>query len=121
MVINKRGNMSYLFMSNIKNFDSINNPDEAYQTVDIGDTINFIDDYNNNRKASFLMIRAHRDNDILIQILPYNYGVLIPATEMWSVDSLKEIEGITIKQAFNPIDSSSINTNCKIQWMIGYK
>ena len=113
--------MSYLFMSNIKNFDNINNPDEAYQTVNIGDTINFIDNNNVNKKASFLMIRAHKNNDILIQILPYNYGVLIPATEMWSVDSLKEIEGITIKQAFDPKNSNSINTNCKIQWMIGYK
>ena len=113
--------MAYLFMSNIKDFDDINNPDDAFQEISIGDTIYFTDSNSINKKASFLMVRAHEDNDLLIQILPYGYGVLVPATEMWSVDSLNEIEGITIKKAFNPVTSNELSDNVKIQWMIGYK
>ena len=112
--------MAYLFMSNINNFDDISNLNAAYQTINIGETINFIDNYNINRKASFLMIRAHKDNDILVQILPYGYGVLVPAAEMWSVDSINEIEGIVIKKAFDAEESTELSS-CKIQWMIGYK
>ena len=110
--------MSYNFMSNIDNFDEINNPDKAYKQVNLNDTISFIDKNNIYRKAFFLMIRAHSSNDLLIEILPYNYGVYIPAGELWSVDSFDEIEGIKVKKAFKGTSNVS---SPKIQWMIGYK
>ena len=112
--------MAYLFMSNINDFDDINNSDKAYQTVNIEDIINFTDNNNINREASFLMIRAHKDNDILVQILPYGYGVLIPAAEMWSVDAINKIEGISIKNIFAADGTTELQSG-KIQWMIGYK
>ena len=114
--------MSYLFMSNIQDFDDINNANKSYAEVNIGDTINFTDIYNNDKKASFFMARAHADNDLLIQLLPYGYGVLIPATELWSVDSLTDLEGFIVKKAFNPENGAELQTStAKIQWMIGYK
>ena len=110
--------MSYKFMSNINNFSDINTPDKAYLTTNIDEEIIF---KNNDieKRAFFLMIRAHSSNDLLIEILPYSYGVYIPANEMWSVDSIEGISGFKIKKAFSG-NNSSINT-AKVQWMIGYK
>ena len=114
--------MSYRFMSNIHNFDEFNNPEKAYISVSTDDVINFTDANEVNQKASFLMVRAHKDNDLLIQILPYNYGVYVPATELWSVDSLSDINGITIKKSFQTTSTSVTELPTgKIQWMIGYK
>lgn len=114
--------MSYFFMSNIQDFDDINNSDKSYAEVNVGEIINFTDTNNINKKASFFMARAHADNDILIQLLPYGYGVLIPATELWSVDSLMDLEGFIIKKIFNPQNGSELQSStAKIQWMIGYK
>ena len=109
-------------MSNIKDFDDFSNPDNAYITVNLDDTIEFTDMNDVNQKASFLMVRAHKDNDLLIQILPYNYGVYVPASELWSVDSLGDISGITVKKSFETTSTSitPLDTG-KIQWMIGYK
>ena len=111
--------MSYFFMSNIDNFDDIIEPNTSYLEVSLGDEIKFIDKNRVNQKAFFLMVRAHRDNDILIQIQPYGYGVYIPASEMWSVDSFNEIDSIIVKKIFND-SGQSINSG-KLQWMIGYK
>lgn len=112
--------MSYKFLSNINNFDDFSDADKAYITPEINEEINFIDANNINQEANFLMVRAHGSNDLLIQILPYNYGVFIPAGELWSVDSLSNLQGLTVKKAFSAGTSTSIN-NPKIQWMIGYK
>lgn len=109
--------MSYKFMSNIKNFSDINNPNNAYLTTNINEEITFKDN-DIEKKAFFLMIRAHSDNDLLIEILPYGYGVYVPANEMWSVDSIDGISGFRIKKAFN--GNNSLNS-AKVQWMIGYK
>lgn len=112
--------MSYNFLSNINNFDDFNNPDAAYETVYVNDEINFIDNNEIKHNASFLMIRAHADNDLLIQLMPWGYGVYIPADEMWSVDSLDDVEKIVIKKIF--LKSTLTETaHGKIQWMIGYK
>ena len=113
--------MGYLFMSNIKNFGDINNENDAYVSVSTGEKIEFeefIDGSPIKHSANFLMIRAHKNNDLLVQLSPTNYGVYIPATEMWSVDSLDKIDGIYVQKAFN--NGSSIDS-AKIQWMIGYK
>lgn len=111
--------MAYNFLSNISNFDSINIPDKAYEQVMVNQEIKFLDN-DIPRTASFIMIRAHEDNDLLIQLLPWNYGVYIPANEMWSAESLDEAEGIVIKKIFAKptLGEASIG---KIQWMIGYK
>lgn len=112
--------MSYNFMSNIQDFDNFNDELSAYQIVNLNEEIPFIDiDSGVSQKASFLMIRAHKSNDLLIQITPYKYGVYIPAGELWSVDSLKDIEGIIVKNAFDT-NGQSLSSG-KIQWMIGYK
>jgi len=112
--------MSYKFMSNINNFEEINNPDKAYIQVNKDEEILFKDNNNIDKKALFLMIRAHTSNDLLVEILPYGYGVYVPAGEMWSVDSINEISSIKVKKAFSPSNNSEINSP-KIQWMIGYK
>lgn len=112
--------MSYKFMSNISDFEDFSNPDKAYISTTINQEINFIDSNNINQQANFLMIRAHSDNDLLVQILPYNYGVFIPGGELWSVDSLSDLQGLIVKKAFSTGTSTSID-NPKIQWMIGYK
>lgn len=111
--------MAYNFLSNISNFDSINIPDKAYEQVVVDQEINFLDN-DIPHTASFIMIRAHESNDLLIQLLPWNYGVYIPADEMWSADSLNNIEGIIIKKIFTKptLNEATIG---KIQWMIGYK
>lgn len=110
-------------MSNISDFNSINTPDKAYLSVNTDVDILFENNNNITKKAFFLMIRAHSDNDLLIEILPYGYGVYIPAGEMWSVDSIKGIEGFKIKKAFNPKNNNIIgdSTPKKVQWMIGYR
>ena len=112
--------MAYNFLSNISNFDDFNNPDDAYQEVPVGEEINFIDNNNILHTGSFLMIRAHESNDLLVQLLPWGYGVYIPANEMWSAESLDNIEGIVVKKSFanSTLGESSL---AKIQWMIGYK
>ena len=122
--------MSYNFLSNIQNFEQFNNIDKAYQEIDVhpdnADENNitgiiYFKDINTNisHEASFLMIRAHANNDLLIQLIPYGSGVYIPAGEMWSVDSLNGIEGIALRRAFDKNGNSL--TKGKIQWMIGYK
>lgn len=112
--------MSYNFLSNINNFDDFNNPNAAYVEVYTDDEISFVDNDNIPHNASFLMIRAHEDNDLLVQLMPWGYGVYIPADEMWSVDSLDNVEKIIVKKIF--LHSSKAETSHgKIQWMIGYK
>lgn len=112
--------MAYNFLSNISNFDSINIPDKAYEEIDVGDKINFLDNNNIIHTASFIMIRAHEENDLLIQLLPWGYGVYVPANEMWSAESLDNVEGIVIKKIFAR-PSLGEAQHGKIQWMIGYK
>ena len=111
--------MGYNFLSNIENFEDFNTPDKAYETVPIGQEILFIDSNGATQKASFLMVRASADNDLLIQLLPWGYGVYIPANELWSVDSMRDIEGIIVKKAFIPTTRQEATIG-KIQWMIGY-
>lgn len=110
--------MSYNFLSNINNFDDFNEPIKAYETVYIPTEIKFVDQNNIEQKACFLMVRADPNNDLLIQLQPWGYGVYIPAGELWSVDSLKDIESIIVKKAFNHYGDSQ--TIAHIQWMIGY-
>lgn len=116
--------MSYNFLSNINNFDNFNNPDAAYTEVHVDDEIKFIEN-DIPHTASFLMVRAHNTNDLLIQLMPWGYGVYIPADEMWSVDSLDNVEKIIIKKIFSVNEQgqrSEITSGTgKIQWMIGYK
>lgn len=112
--------MSYNFLSNIKNFDNFNNPDQAYEQIPINEEINFLDNNNIAHDASFIMIRAHESNDLLVQLLPWGYGVYIPANEMWSAESLNDVEGIVIKKAFT-LPTLGESVYGKIQWMIGYK
>ena len=112
--------MAYNFLSNINNFDDINTPEKAYQNILVGEEISFLDSDNIPHEASFLMIRAHESNDLLIQLLPWGYGVYIPANEMWSAESLNNVEGIIIKKAF-ALPSLGESSYGKIQWMIGYK
>ena len=112
--------MAYNFLSNINNFDSINNPDEAYVVVRPDEEITFLDAHEIPHTASFLMIRAHESNDLLIQLIPWGYGVYIPANEMWSAESLDNVEGIVVKKIFakSSLGESEVG---RIQWMIGYK
>lgn len=121
--------MSYSFMSNI-NYESTStftSPDEYYQTVGVFSTSssetpeNGVIIFNNNeiqRKAKFLMIRAGADNDFIIQLSPSNYCVHIPAGELWSVDSIDEINKFYIRNIFS--NGTQVTTG-KLQWMIGYK
>lgn len=122
--------MSYSFMSNI-NYESTStftSPDEYYQTVGVFSTTsssetpeNGVIIFNDNeiqRKAKFLMIRAGADNDFIIQLSPSNYCVHVPAGELWSVDSIDEINKFYIRNIFS---NGEKVTNGKLQWMIGYK
>lgn len=111
--------MGYNFLSNINNFEDFNSPDNAYETIPIEQEIPFVDNNGAKQKASFLMIRASADNDLLVQLLPWGYGVYIPANELWSVDSMRDVEGIIIKKAFASSNRQE-TANGKIQWMIGY-
>ena len=112
--------MSYNFMSNISDFSQVTTGDDAFDEIQVNSEIVFQDKRSIKHNASFLMIRAGHDSDLLIQIEPSGYCIYIPAGEMWSVDSIGEIEKIVIKNIFDselktPIDSG------KIQWMMGYK
>ena len=122
--------MSYSFMSNI-NYESTStftSPDEYYQTVGVFSTTsssetpeNGVIIFNDNeiqRKAKFLMIRAGADNDFIIQLSPSNYCVHVPAGELWSVDSIDEINKFYIRNIFS--NGEKVTTG-KLQWMIGYK
>lgn len=121
--------MSYFYMSNIINFNEINNPNASYLEVGkytdstttesaSNGVVKFSKD-NIDYSASFLMIRARYDNDILIELNPSHYGVYIPANELWSVDSLEGIDKFYIRNIFD-LNGKSIDTGY-IQWMIGYK
>lgn len=112
--------MAYNFLSNIGNFDDFNSPDDAYEEVTIGEEIKFIDNNDIPHTGSFLMIRAHEENDLLVQLLPWGYGVYIPANEMWSAESLDNVEGLIVKKSF-AIPTLGESSLAKIQWMIGYK
>lgn len=120
--------MGYLYMSNINNFGNVTNPNTSYQTI--GKFNNSIEEgspgvitfYNEgiNEKANFIMIRAHDDNDLLVQLYPSQYGIYIPAGELWSADLLDPAEKIIVRNIFSASTHASINTG-KIQWIIGYK
>ena len=129
--------MSYSYMSNINNFTDVTSPIKAYQEIKKYKNDNSQDgiiDFNG-QKANFLMIRAHSSNSLLIELYSTdnndNYGVFIPAGELWSVDSLFSIEKIIIKEIFivekdeqGNVQSERQATNNEvgyIQWMIGYK
>lgn len=116
--------MSYFFMSNINNLNAINSPSQAYQEVSKGDKIEFKAN-NVSYSASFLMVRADYRNDILIKIHSngLDYGVYIPAGELWSVDSLEGIDNFYITNIFNadPNAAGEELSTGYIQWMIGYK
>ena len=132
--------MSYSFMSNI-NYESTStftSPDEYYQTVGVFSTTsssetpeNGVIIFNDNeiqRKAKFLMIRTGVDNDFIIQLSPFKYCVHVPAGELWSVDSIDEIDKFYIRNIFKTIVDPETNvvsttstTTGKLQWMIGYK
>ena len=111
--------MSYNFMSNISDFSQVTDPDASFIEINKNAEIEFFDRNLIKQKASFLMIRAGYNNDFLIELKPSNYCVYIPAGEMWSVDSIGEIEKFTIKKIFN-LDGQE-QTSGKIQWMMGYK
>ena len=126
--------MSYFYMSNISNFNDITNPNDSYQEVNIhtspdgpesttNGVIKFSSTTGIDYSASFLMIRARYDNDLLIELNPSHYGVYIPANELWSVDSLEGIDKFYIRNIFKyRQDGTSYTTDTGyIQWMIGYK
>lgn len=112
--------MSYNFMSNISNFSNVSSPNDAFDNISINSEIVFRDKRDIKHNASFLMIRAGYNSDLLIQLEPSGYCIYIPAGEMWSVDSIGEIEKIVIKKIFNP-DSKALVSSGQIQWMMGYK
>jgi len=112
--------MSYNFMSNIPNFSSVSNGNQAYDTININSEITFRDKKDITHNASFLMIRAGSESDLLVQLEPSGYCIYIPAGEMWSVDSIGEIEKFVIKNIFDPESKNPINSGT-IQWMMGYK
>ena len=112
--------MSYNFMSNISDFSKVSYGYEAFDNINIDSEINFHDKNNIKHNASFLMIRAGYDSDLLVQLEPSGYCIYIPAGEMWSVDSIGEIEKIVIKNIFDPELKTPIDSG-KIQWMMGYK
>ena len=109
--------MGYFYMSNINSFTTVTSPTDSYQDVTVDTPIKF-EDNNINQKANFIMIRAHQNNDVLIQLYPSNYGTYIPAGELWAVDSLDQIEELYVRKIFQ--GTTSVTTG-KIQWMIGYK
>ena len=124
--------MSYFYMSNISSFKEINNPNDSYLEVGkyndsdaeestSNGVVKFSKD-NIDYSASFLMIRARYDNDILIELNPSHYGVYIPANELWSVDSLEGIDKFYIRNIFKIDNNEYVSaTTGYIQWMIGYK
>lgn len=112
--------MSYNFMSNIPDFSIVSEGSKAFNEVEEDTEIVFYDRENIKHNASFLMIRAGYGSDLLIQLQPSGYCIYIPAGEMWSVDSIGEIEKFVVKKIFNPEDKTEI-TSGSIQWMMGYK
>lgn len=125
--------MGYFYMSNINNFNNVNSPVDSYQQIGVyqndssDEGIIDFKDKNIKQKANFIMIRAHGDNDLLVQLYPSEYGVYIPAGELWSVDSLNEIEKIIVRKIISASTGNTIiptdnnRTPGKIQWVIGYK
>ena len=111
--------MSYNFMSNIPDFSRVISAQNAYSVIKVNDEIKFYDKKDIKHNASFLMIRAGHDNDLLIQLEPSGYCIYIPAGEMWSVDSIGEIEKFIIKRIFST--GGAEISNGRIQWMMGYK
>lgn len=112
--------MSYNFMSNISDFSKISTGSDAFDNITVNSEIAFYDKKTIQHNASFLMIRAGYNSDLLIQLEPSGYCVYIPAGEMWSVDSIGEIEKFIIKKIFDPDTKTTINSG-QIQWMMGYK
>ena len=112
--------MGYFYMSNINSFTTVTSPTESYQSISTNVPINFEDNNYINQKGNFIMIRAHQDNDLLVQLYPSTYGVYIPAGELWAVDSLEQIEKIYVRKVFSATSGQELTTG-KIQWMIGYK
>lgn len=122
--------MSYFYMSNINDFSNVHSPVQSYQQIGKYDSSSTLEEPSNgvitfksiegiDQKANFLMIRAHNENDLLVQLYPSQYGTYIPAGELWAVDSLNEIEKIFIRNIFSTT-GTQLNSG-KIQWMIGYK
>ena len=123
--------MSYSFMSNINVNDeqTFSSPDNSYQSVGVynnsseetpeNGVIIFDDENNIKRKAKFLMIRAENEKSFIIQLFPSNYCVYVPAGELWSVDSIEQIEKLYIRKIFST--GGAEETSGKLQWMIGYK
>lgn len=112
--------MSYNFMSNIPDFSVVSDGTKAFDNIVENDEIIFLDKNRIQHNASFLMIRAGYESDLLVQMEPSGYCIYIPAGEMWSVDSIGEIEKFIIKKIFNPETKEIISTGT-IQWMMGYK
>ena len=112
--------MSYNFMSNIPDFSVVTNGNKSFDSVQKNDEISFNDKNDIKHSASFLMIRAGYDSDLLLQLEPSGYCIYIPAGEMWSVDSIGEIDKIIVKGIFNTTTKASISRGT-IQWMMGYK
>ena len=112
--------MSYNFMSNIPDFSIVSQGTQAFDNVEENTEIEFFNRDNIKQKASFLMIRAGYESDLLIQLQPSGYCIYIPAGEMWSVDSIGEIEKFIIKKIFDPESKTSISSGT-IQWMMEYK
>lgn len=120
--------MSYFFMSNIKSTSTFNSPDNYFQNVGVfsssstaetpSNGVIIFNDEGIQRKAKFLMIRAGNNNDFVIQLSPSNYCVYIPAGELWSVDSVDEVDKFYIRNIFS--GNTKVSTG-KLQWMIGYK
>ena len=114
--------MSYNFISNIPDFSTITNGNLAYTSIQKKEKIKFIDKNNVQHQATFLMIRAGEGTDLLIELQPSSYCIYIPGGEMWSVDSIGEIESIIIQNIFNSKNKTEItNGPGYIQWMMGYK
>ena len=112
--------MSYNFMSNISDFSKVSTGSDAFDNIIVNSEITFRDKRDIKHNASFLMIRAGYNSDLLVQIEPSGYCIYIPAGEMWSVDSIGEIEKFIIKKIFDPESKNPINSGT-IQWMMGYK
>ena len=119
--------MSYSFMSNIKSESDFSSPENYYQEVGVYENSStetpengaiIFNDEDIQRKAKFLMIRAGAENDFIIQLSPSKYCVHVPAGELWSVDSIDQIDKFYIKKIFS--GTTSVSTG-KLQWMIGYK
>lgn len=125
--------MGYLYMSNISDFTKVTSNTTSYQVIGKASTtsspisngspgvINF-NDGTANQEANFIMIRAHEDNDLLVQLYPSKYCVYIPGGELWSADLLEPAQKIIVRNIFDATTTNNvILSSGKIQWMIGYK